>query len=393
MARSKFWSCHGKDCKGKPCGYQVPVGRFACDACGHQPPAHISCPSDGRHGDKGSGKGSKGNSAASKGQRANGGTQPDNANAKRNAKDSFATENASLRLQLKELRAKAAETAKAIADAVKSAAAAPAPDQESAVDTDMGPESPDLAAEVASARERIVKFKAIPADLHHVITGGYDGQLAALEKALEKAVEAKRSANPVKKQLEDAEAWQERASRRTEAAKKNIAAKEAEMAEFTRQLAEQREELAALEATTAAANEKVALLAALFATERSAKPPAQATSTAQGAGAPAVVSAPATSWVSVEEAEKLWRDREATVIADREARHSEYEAHIASLLTQFKREQDEADDEDDKVSITGSEAEPARKERRTAVLTKRKEAMSRFESGVQKSQLKRKAGK
>ena len=35
-----FWLCHGVD--GKRCGYMVPRGQAWCDACGNQPPEHVS---------------------------------------------------------------------------------------------------------------------------------------------------------------------------------------------------------------------------------------------------------------------------------------------------------------------------------------------------------------
>ena len=59
----KFWACHGKDCKGLACGYQVPVGKIACDACGHQPPLHISCPGKAEGGKAAGRKGGKPESA------------------------------------------------------------------------------------------------------------------------------------------------------------------------------------------------------------------------------------------------------------------------------------------------------------------------------------------
>ncbi len=42
-----YWLCYGQDGrdKTKMCGYFVPCGTKACDACGHMPPLHVSCPS------------------------------------------------------------------------------------------------------------------------------------------------------------------------------------------------------------------------------------------------------------------------------------------------------------------------------------------------------------
>ena len=57
MSPRRFWACHGKDCKGKPCGYQVPVGKMYCDACGHQPSWHVSCPEKATPPSGGRGKG------------------------------------------------------------------------------------------------------------------------------------------------------------------------------------------------------------------------------------------------------------------------------------------------------------------------------------------------
>ena len=45
-ATRDFWSCNG--CNGKKCGYLVPRGKYFCDACGNQPPAHVSAARGGR---------------------------------------------------------------------------------------------------------------------------------------------------------------------------------------------------------------------------------------------------------------------------------------------------------------------------------------------------------
>ena len=51
------WQCHGKDSKGQPCEYMVPMGKEMCMVCGHEPPEHIS----GTGGGKPSATGGKGN--------------------------------------------------------------------------------------------------------------------------------------------------------------------------------------------------------------------------------------------------------------------------------------------------------------------------------------------
>ena len=50
-----YWLCRG--CAGKPCGHLVPRGESWCNACGNQPPAHISAPRPAPAAGKGNGKG------------------------------------------------------------------------------------------------------------------------------------------------------------------------------------------------------------------------------------------------------------------------------------------------------------------------------------------------
>jgi hypothetical protein len=147
--RRRFWECHGKDCKGKPCGYQVPVGKSYCEACGHQPPAHVSCPEKAKHPVKGGGKGAANAKAPGK----------DGGKGKANGKPPNST---ALGKQLKAAEAKAQESNKetsALRAEVKrlkeGRAAAPPPAAQAAMELDHeGTETGASALEAAISAAR-----------------------------------------------------------------------------------------------------------------------------------------------------------------------------------------------------------------------------------------------
>lgn len=256
--KKQFWLCLGKDCKGEACGYMVPCGRIACDACGHQPPLHVSRP-DGAKSGKSAGKGN-GNGSGSR---------------------SSGTGATTLEKQLKaELEASKQELAKvkklAAAEAVKTdAAAAGAPHVTSnvAMASDEANGGSDLGAKVEQAKATLKKWQDLPYDMRGAIAGGYESHIAGLEKALEVARAAQRAAKPLKIRLEDAEAFQGRAAKRAENAKAHLQTQEAELAELSKRIELQRAEVAEKDAENAEAIATVATLATQFAEERSLPPP------------------------------------------------------------------------------------------------------------------------
>jgi hypothetical protein len=370
MAPGKFWDCHGKDCKGNPCGYKVPVGRIACDACGHQPPLHVSCP--GKRGDK-----AKGASA----------TVTDE---KRSGREGSNTAEAKLKAALK---AKAASEAKSndnakalVADKAElkklkeAAAVAPCPAAALAMELDHdGPETGTSALEAAisAARDELKQTQAFT-DFQKSLVPDFAAALAAARAKVEAALVARRAASPLKKQLEGAEGHQQRSSKKVADAKALLETRREEASKAQAAVQLQEEALADVLAVLAKADAQVAELAARFASERNAAPAALATD-----GAPLQAesfAAPPEGYVTIALAEARWHEREqefqkiiaearalagsdpANSLAPSEAAASDV-ADIASL------DASESVDDDDKWSKVG-------KDKRKALLSKQRDVLA-----------------
>ena len=274
MSPRRFWACHGQDCKGKPCGYQVPVGKTYCDACGHQPPAHVSCPEKAKPPGKGGGKGAADGKPPGKGGgkgRANG--KPPN------------TGRGSGNTLEKQLKAAAAELQKsnkeklALGAEVKrlkeGAAARPPPAAEPSMEldhdgTDAGTSA--LEAAISAARAGLKQTQALT-DFQKSLLPDYAATLAAAQAKLEAALVARRAASPLKKQLEGAEGHQQRSSKKVADATALLETrrKEAADAQFVVQL--QEKALDDLRTVLVKADAQVADLAARFALEYNATAP------------------------------------------------------------------------------------------------------------------------
>ena len=214
MAPRKFWSCHGKDCKGRPCGYQVPLGRCMCDACGHMPPAHVSCPNQ-RAGEKGGGKVSPNITATARG--AGKGVEAD---AKlKAARDAGKGVEADAKLKAAweakaaaESKAKVAAVAEAAAlraEVKKLKAAAPAPQPVVGDKLEGEHDAHDEVAAAAARRTReaekkVKNLRAIRVEARESIPG-FDGILAEAEVELAAARSHKRELRPVTVQKASAE--------------------------------------------------------------------------------------------------------------------------------------------------------------------------------------------
>jgi hypothetical protein len=295
----RFWACHGKDGKGKPCGYQVPVGKIHCDACGHMPPTHISCPGKG-DGAKGGRK--PANSEVPKATKGVGkGGAPEvklkaaleaKATAEAKAKESNRAQ-AALRVEVQKLK--------------EAAAAAPPPAPGAAMELDHnGTEAgaSALEAAISAARDELKQTQACT-DFQKSLVPDFAAALAAAHAKVEAALVARRAASPLKKQLEGAEGHQQRSAKKVADAKALLEARRKEVADAQAAMQLQKEALADLEAVLAKADAEVADLAARFASERNAAPAAPATSgTAQ-------LDANPDGFVSRSFAEEKWAEREA----------------------------------------------------------------------------------
>jgi predicted nucleic acid-binding Zn-ribbon protein len=303
--RKGFWDCHGKGPKGQPCGYMVPTGKIACDACGHQPPLHISCP-----GKTCAGKG------ASKADAAGGRKSSGNGNGKSSGSDDAAKLKAALSARAA-ADAKVKEGAKAhaalLAELKKLKAAGNSPPRHGpsieadAMEQDAGDlETSALDEAVVQARDELKQMQGFTT-FHRSLITDFGAKLASTQGKLDDALVARRAANPLKKQLETAEAHQKRSGKKLEDAKASLETKRKELADA--QLAIERQQAAVVEAEAVVAkvDAEVAVLAARFASERNAPLPTAAGSAVQLQ----VPTEPAEGFVTVAFAEEKWAEREA----------------------------------------------------------------------------------
>ena len=339
-----YWKCFG-------CQYMVPCGETYCNGCGHQPPPSISCPSRVQPAGKGNGKGKRAKSTAERQLQAAATAGKVQAAADKELAKKLTSVQAELKKTLARAELAEAEVGKAKATPVVESTAGDAMDQDGTT----------LAGALAEARAKLKKFEELPEDMHYAIAGGYDAHMASLRTAVKEAEDAALHAKPLKLQLQRAEQWQERASKRTEGAKKLLVEHQEQLDELSKKVEAQREAVAKREAEDAEAKAKVASLAALFAAERNAAPTAS-----PDIGGKQEFDSPGDGWVPRAEAAKHWEDQQAQIV---------------SLHAQLNKALE--DTEDDDASVAGSEPEPARKERRTAQRAKRKQALDAFHTGLQ----------
>ncbi len=163
-------------------------------------------------------------------------------------------------------------------------------------------ENTDLAKAVDQARSKLKEFKAMAVEIRDLVQGGYEECLAKLQQDLEKAQAAKRAANPLKQQLEGAEAHKGRMAKRLEEAKTKLQERQQAVDDANAQLALQKVSVEESETAMANAVAEVASLAAQYASERTETAVVQTTPP----------QAPSPGFVSITFAEEKWAERERT---------------------------------------------------------------------------------
>ena len=161
----------------------------------------------------------------------------------------------------------------------------------------------ELDAAVTLARVRFKLTKDMPEAMRDLVAGGYEACLAKVQAELAHAQTARRAANPLKKQLEGAEAHKARMAKKLADAKSALQEREAALEAINKQIVDRRAALEEAEAISAKANAEVAALATKYAMERTdhaSTAPADTT----GESAPS-------GFVSVKFAEDKWAEREA----------------------------------------------------------------------------------
>jgi hypothetical protein len=347
MSPRRFWACHGKDCKGKPCGYQVPVGRTYCDACGHQPPLHVSCPEKAQPAGEGGGKGDANGKLPGKG----GGKGCANSKPPNKSAGGGTT----LEKQLKAAEAKAQEsykeaiTLRAEVKRLKIGAdAAPYSAAKAAMELDHnGTEAgaSSLEAAISAARDELKQTQALTG-FQKSLVPDYAAILEAAHAKVEAALVARRAASPLKKQLEGAEGHQQRSSKKVADAKALLETRRKEVADAQAAVQLQEGVLAELDKVLSKADAQVADLAARFALERNAPAPVE-TAVAHTADPSGAVVPP--GCISIKHAE--------AVLAEQLALR---DAALAQAIAVAEEAPDEPDD--DSISVSGSTSGPAAEE-------------------------------
>ena len=378
--RKRFWDCHGKDAKGQPCGYMVPTGKIACDACGHQPPLHISCPgktcagkgagkADAAGGGKSSGKGkdkSSGNDDAAKLKAALSARAAAEAKIKDGAKA-----NAALLAELKKLKA-AGNSPPQHGPSIE----ADAMEQDGC---DL--ETTALDEAVVQARDELKQMQGFTT-FHRSLITDFEAKLASAQGRLDDALVARRAANPLKKQLETAEAHQKRSGKKLADAKASLETKRKELADAQLAIERQQAAVAEAEAVVAKVDAEVAQLAARFALERNAAPPAKSAQPEQVL--------PGAGWLRAEEAEQisnqLLQKKEDELRAVYE---QQCQQQLQELVAKFQQQHAAADEDDVQSTPDSDAAEPVRKEKEKRRRGLREAAVAELSTKVKQIGLKK----
>jgi myosin heavy subunit len=215
---------------------------------------------------------------------------------------------AAMRAELKKASAANAKLEAALAASVSPAsAAAGTPGSAMEVENDNTHVPADLVAAVEQAKDELRQMEAF-SEFNRSLIPDFPAKLSAARAKLDEACANKRAANPLKQRLESAEVHQAKSAKKLAAVKATLAAKEEELAALQEAIKKQNDAVTAAAANVAKADAEVALLAAQFASERSA---AADTSTVSGGS---VAPAPE-GYVLSSFAEAKWQEREAQFAA------------------------------------------------------------------------------
>ena len=246
----------------------VPIGRSYCDACGHMPPVHVSCPQRGKAGNSSTpqrGNAGKGSGKNGRGQGSGKGKVPEETFAESQVRQELQDKLAKANKEVADAR-KAQQAAEARAKAAESCIRQPT-EEPCGMHLDSlaeGGDSPD--ARIDAAKEVLRTARKLPIAIRDAIAIGYDNYIVQLEQDLDEAKAAKRETKSLKAQLEDAESYQKRATKRAEKAKTSLQKREDELAALHEQIESERAEAARLDEEVDAGKAAVSTLADHMAT-------------------------------------------------------------------------------------------------------------------------------
>ena len=249
----RFWCCHGRDCRDstKQCGYMVPIGKVACDACGHMPPERISCPAKLKGG-----QAQRGLERQARAQGVGGGPR---------GQDDRRTSNESqLKAKLASSQAELVKTRHSLAEARKKVDAAASGNSLAvaamAVDGSAESALEEGKAEVKSLRAHLKALRELPAELQS--SPGIACEIVDWDCRLQAAILAQRGAKPLDVQLASSEAHLAAMQKlEAKACQKTTALRE-KQAQLVAELEEQLAAQSGAEAKTLAAKDEVAKIKA-----------------------------------------------------------------------------------------------------------------------------------
>ena len=355
--RHKFWHCHGKDCKGEPCGYMVPTGKIACDACGHQPPAHISCPvGAAKGGGKGNGGGSRGGDKGGNGGGSGGGYK-----------------GTTLEKQLKaELEASKQELAKvkklAAADACKAEAVVAPQAGEEGVTDEASKLALEVHTEIKDLKGDLHFFASLPEDRRNRLLekdGGYEKFVTETRAKLDQCYKRQQGCKSLKQQLASAQGRERRVEKASANDDSQLAALQEQLAKLQADITAQQAKAAKSKTDLAAASEEVKRLAAATAAEGS-RP-------GEPSAAPTASEATETAQMSMEQL----NERSRTLQAQLEDFHAEANTRWNDIQALQASLDADVDIDSDAESVALSEAgtdDPKNKRKMDKIRTKKKVA-------------------
>ncbi len=262
---STHWECHKCHCWAPRGGYDY------CNQCGHLPPAGVTSVRSGTA--KGAGKGDgkdtekgRGQRRASGGAKSKGKGKGDSDAKVQRAMDAKTAAEAMARETGKAHKALQAEV-KRLKEEAKNKDGETGP---VAMDTESS--TPALDQAVAQARDELKQMQGFSA-FNRSLIPEFEDKLALANQKLNEALAARRAANPLRQQLEAAEAHQTRTSKKLLDAKEGLQGKLKALEEAQKAIDKQQAVIVEAELAKAKVDAEVAALAAQFASERAATAP------------------------------------------------------------------------------------------------------------------------
>ena len=249
-----------------------------------------------------------------------------------------------------------------------------------------------LKAAISDAVEELQALEKSAPKLRSLFPAGcYDQKIAEAKQKVNKAQADKRAANPIKVRLDGAASYRDKMGKVLTEARSEAEDLQDQLKELQASIAVQAAAIDTAAADLASAEAEVADLAAQYAAEKSQSVAMEAS--------PATLVAPSDDLALQEAVDKAvaaslakWEQEAFRLREVAAAACAERDQILAEALARFQKDQDEVDAEDD-ASVVDTDSEPAakrqrEKDKKAAVVAKRRDIKRRFDEDVQKAHLK-----